>query len=67
MSRTNTLIVLGLLMILTPFSGLPISLRTVCAVIFGVSVVGIGLSDRAREIRRKQQKVSEAPEVVPQI
>lgn len=46
MSRPSILIVLGLLIVLTPFSGLPVSMRTILAVIFGVCVFGIALSLR---------------------
>jgi uncharacterized membrane protein YqgA involved in biofilm formation len=54
MSRTSTLILLGVLIILAPFSGLPISIRNLFTVIFGVCVLGIGLSMRAREVRNVQ-------------
>ena len=48
MSRSSALILLGVLTILTPFSGLPITLRTLLTVIFGACVFGIGLSMRVR-------------------
>ena len=48
MSRPSILILLGILVILTPFSGLPISIRSLLSVIFGACVLGIGLSLRAR-------------------
>ncbi|MEK7114127.1 MAG: hypothetical protein AAB850_01090 [Patescibacteria group bacterium] len=54
MSRTSTLILLGVLVILAPFSGLPASLRSLLAVILGACVLGIGISERAREVRNKQ-------------
>ncbi|MBI5405886.1 hypothetical protein HY972_02520 [Candidatus Kaiserbacteria bacterium] len=54
MSRISTLILLGILTILTPFSGLPIAIRTFLAVIFGAGVVGIGVALRASEARRAQ-------------
>lgn len=40
------LIILGVLTILTPFSGLPASVRTLLTVIFGACVLGIGISMR---------------------
>lgn len=46
MSRASTLILLGFFTVLAPFSGLPISIRSLLTVIFGVSVLGIGLSLR---------------------
>jgi len=54
MSRASTLILLGVLVILAPFSGLPVSIRSLLSVIFGASVLGIGLSMRAREARNVQ-------------
>ncbi len=60
MSRTSTLILLGILVILAPYSGLPITFRNLLAVIFGACVLGIGLSMRAREARAAQASV-EAP------
>ncbi|MGD0328592.1 MAG: hypothetical protein ABSB00_02695 [Minisyncoccia bacterium] len=47
MSRASSLILLGILVILAPFSGLPIALRSLLAVIFGACVLGLGLSMRA--------------------
>ncbi len=49
MSRNSTLILLGILTVLVPFSGLPIAFRTLLAVIFGACVAGIGFALRARE------------------
>lgn len=46
MSRSSTLIVLGILIMLAPFSGLPGSLRTLLLVIFGAAVFGIGIASR---------------------
>lgn len=51
MSRASILILLGVLSILTPFSGLPIAVRSTFAVILGACVFGIGLSLRIREAR----------------
>lgn len=65
MSRTGMLIVLGVLTILTPFSGLPVAIRTLLTVIFGACVVGIGLSLRIHESHQKLVKGVSAPELVP--
>lgn len=46
MSRPSILILLGILVVLTPFSGLPIAVRTVLYVVFGAYVLGIGISLR---------------------
>jgi hypothetical protein len=51
MSRTSTLILLGILVILTPFSGLPMAIRSLLEVIFGACVFGIGLALRVHEAR----------------
>lgn len=48
MSRSGVLILLGTLIILTPFSGIPIAARTVLILIFGAAVLGLGLSERIR-------------------
>lgn len=54
MSRSSTLILLGVLTILTPFSGLPMTFRSLLSVIFGACVLGIGFSMRAREVHTAQ-------------
>ena len=64
MSRASTLILLGVLTILTPFSGLPSSIRSLLAVIFGASISAIGLSLRAREVRTTSG-VQDAPASEP--
>jgi hypothetical protein len=47
MSRASILMILGLLTVLTPFSGLPSALRTLLLIIFGAAVFGIGLAMRS--------------------
>lgn len=51
MSRSSALILVGILAMLTPFSGLPGSFRTLIAVVLGAVVLGIGLAERARAAR----------------
>ncbi|MSU74690.1 hypothetical protein EXS57_02845 [Candidatus Kaiserbacteria bacterium] len=63
MSRTSTLILLGILVILTPFSGLPIAIRSLLAVVLGAGIASIGLSLRTREVRDMQSSV-ESPSVI---
>ena len=46
MSRSSTLILLGLLAIIIPFSGLPIAIRNFLAVVVGAIVFGMGISIR---------------------
>ncbi len=68
MSRTSILIVLGFFTILTPFSGLPIAVRSTLAVIFGACILGIGLSLRIHQARREQPLTETSvptPELVP--
>jgi len=54
MSRSSVLILLGILTILAPFSGLPVSFRNLLAVVFGACVLGIGFALRARDVRTAQ-------------
>jgi len=47
MSRASTLILLGVLVIIAPFSGFPVALRSFFSVVLGAFVLGIGLALRA--------------------
>ena len=66
MSRHGVLILLGILILLTPFSGLPGAMRTLLAVIFGAIVLGIGLAERSRGQRRPVVSVSAEVPAVPE-
>jgi VIT1/CCC1 family predicted Fe2+/Mn2+ transporter len=71
MSRSGILIVLGVLIILAPFSGLPVSIRSFLAVVLGAGVSVLGLMIRNSEARAKREPVVEAvvdeiPEAAPQ-
>ena len=66
MSRTSTLILLGVLTILIPFSGLPTAFRSLLAVIIGACVFGIGLSMRAHEARNARTPVDTPSSPVPE-
>jgi hypothetical protein len=57
MSRTSSLIVLGILTILTPFSGLPIGFRSFLTALFGACVLGIGFSLRRNEVQHSEAGV----------
>lgn len=46
---------------LTPFSGMPVSIRTMLSVVFGAAVAGIGLFMRASEASALKQSGSAAP------
>lgn len=66
MSRASTLILLGVLGILAPFSGLPLGVRNFFAVIFGAAVLGIGLALRVRDVHEAHEAKVETPPVVPE-
>ena len=51
MSRSSILILVGVLVMLTPFSGMPISIRNLVLVVFGATILGIGLSVRTEKTR----------------
>jgi len=57
MSRGSTLILIGVLTIFVPFSGLPSSIRTLLAVILGASAIWIGFTLRTRDTRPLQAPV----------
>ncbi len=57
MSRTGTLILLGIVNMLSPFSGLPIAIRSLITVVIGVGVLGIGLSLRKNEVQSSETGV----------
>ncbi len=61
MSRTSTLILLGILTTLTPFSGLPVSIRTLLAVVLGAGVAATGLIMRAEEAHEQRQASDSQP------
>ncbi|MBU6214879.1 hypothetical protein KGM48_03515 [Patescibacteria group bacterium] len=61
MSRTSTLILLGVLVILIPFSGVPIQIRDLLTVVFGAVVSSIGLAIRAQEAREQRRSGESAP------
>jgi hypothetical protein len=58
MSRTGTLIVVGVLTIIAPYSGLPLMLRDLLVVVFGALVTGIALSLRAKEARDARERAA---------
>lgn len=51
MSRASLLILLGVLLFITPFSGLPSVFRTLLTVVFATLVMGIGFAIRLSEVR----------------
>lgn len=61
MSRASMIIILGILIMLVPFSGLPIAYRSFMVVVFGLCVLGLGVSLRAREVRKMQSNIEPPP------
>ncbi|MFA7302345.1 MAG: hypothetical protein WC030_01175 [Candidatus Paceibacterota bacterium] len=63
MSRSSTLVLLGVLTVLAPLSGLPSSFRTLLAAVLGASVMGIGLAMRTRPAKSvtESESASEEP------
>lgn len=51
----------------TPFSGLPIAVRSFLLVIFGVAVLGIGLSLRSHEVHQDPAPATPEPPILPAI
>lgn len=51
MSRTSILILLGILIIIVPFTGFPMNIRSLLEVVLGACVLGIGFSIRAGEVK----------------
>jgi hypothetical protein len=54
MSRGGTLILLGVLTMLAPFSGLPVHIRTFVSLGLGVCVLAIGFFMRMKEARPQE-------------
>lgn len=65
MSRTGLLILLGVLTMLTPFSGLPTAMRSILTLAFGACVLGIGLAMRAHEAQRSASSHETTPPTPP--
>jgi hypothetical protein len=55
MSRGGTLILLGTLTILVPFSGLPIAFRTALLILLGMCVCAVGFTLRSQESVRARE------------
>lgn len=62
MSRAGMLILLGVLALLTPLSGLPIAVRSLLGAIVGVCVLSIGLRMRGEQA----PKVAAAQTIEPE-
>lgn len=59
MSREMTLIVVGLLVIVTPFTGFPSFIRTGVLLLCGIVIAGIGFLMRAHTLSKPQQHRTE--------
>lgn len=67
MSRPGLLILLGIIVLLIPFSGLPISWRTFFLVIAGLIITVVGVSLRApRPLPPLEPKTPEQSSIPPQ-
>lgn len=66
MSNASTLIVLGILGIILPFSGLPVAIRSFLTVVFGAWIIGIGFSLRKQSVKEVQPPPPPAPPQSPQ-
>lgn len=55
MSRESVLVLLGLLIVLSPFVGLPLEILAWILPVLGFAVAGIGVALRSR--RRKEQRI----------
>lgn len=60
MSRVSMLILLGIVNMLVPFSGLPVALRSLLVVVIGACVFSIGLSFRSRGMQAVSRHVQSA-------
>ena len=65
MSRASVLILLGVLVILAPFSGFPIALRSLFSLVLGACVIGIGLMLRTRDAPARAETPVSAPAIEP--
>jgi hypothetical protein len=66
MSRTTTLITLGVLIFLSPFLGLPFSWLSWIIPLLGLGVVASGLSLRQERVRAQMRAAAPAPVVAPE-
>lgn len=65
MSSSSALILLGILTILAPLSGLPESWITVLLALFGLIVALLGISLRSESVRRAKRMMPSAPVAAP--
>lgn len=63
MSRNNILIILGALIVVVPFIGIPLGAWRMLEVVLGACVFGVGLSLRARDARHARQGADSAQSV----
>ena len=73
MSRAGTLILIGILIVLAPVSGLPMSVRMFLSIVFGACVIAIGIIIRSRDAKCAEasplsmNRASAEPPVPPEI
>lgn len=56
----------GVLVVLTPVSGLPLGMRATLEFILGIAVFLVGLSLRMRDMRRAREALTSAPAFAPE-
>jgi hypothetical protein len=52
MSRTGLIILLGILIMVIPFSGFPVAMRTLLSVVCGAGVLAAGFTLRAKDAEK---------------
>ncbi len=65
MTRPSILITLGVIIVLLPFSGLPISFRSFIMPLAGLAVIGVGISLRAPKALPPLESAAPEPESAP--
>lgn len=64
MSRSSTLILLGVLVLIAPFSGLPLSFLSFLLPVLGCFIAIIGISIRTAQVRKAKE--GDVPPVPPE-
>jgi hypothetical protein len=52
---------LGILIVIVPYSGIPVANRSLIEVILGVCVLAFGISLRNRDVRNALSRIEESP------
>lgn len=65
MSRPSILLLLGALVLLVPFAGLPSSWVRIIELLLGAGVFAVGFSLRAAEVKESKSAAPDAPAEAP--